>query len=54
MFPGDTMVFRGEVVGVSDAAEDGCGWVDLALELAVGDEVATSASARVALPVGPE
>ena len=52
VFPGDTMVFRGEVVGVSDAFGGGCAWVDLALELAVGDNVATSASARVALPVG--
>jgi acyl dehydratase len=53
VFPGDTMVLRGEVVEVSDAFDAGCAWVDLALELAVGDDVATSASARVALPVGP-
>jgi acyl dehydratase len=52
VFPGDTMVLRGEVVGASNATE-GIGWVDLALELAVGDAVATSASARVALPAGP-
>ena len=52
VFPGDTMVLRGEVVGVSDAFDGGCGWVDLALELAVGDDVKTSASARVALPAG--
>ncbi len=53
VFPGDTMVLRGEVVDVSDAVDNGCGWVNLALELAVGDDVATSASARVALPVSP-
>ncbi len=53
VFPGDTMVLRGEVVGATDAPEEGIGWVDLALELAVGDSVATSASARVALPSGP-
>ena len=53
VFPGDTMVLRGEVADVADSSEKGIGWVDLALELAVGDDVATSASARVALPVGP-
>jgi uncharacterized protein len=50
VFPGDTMVLTGEAVGSSVGA-DGCSWVDLSLELAVGDEVATSATARVALPV---
>ena len=53
VFPGDTMVFRGEVVGTS-VDDDGCGWVELSLELAVGDEVATSATARVALPVNKD
>jgi acyl dehydratase len=52
VFPGDTMVMRGEVVGVS-VGDDGCGWADLSLELAVGDEVATTATAHVALPVDP-
>jgi uncharacterized protein len=50
VFPGDTMVMRGQVTGTSVDAE-GCGWVELALELAVASTVATSASARVALPV---
>jgi acyl dehydratase len=54
VFPGDTMVLRGEVVGVSDAVGDGIGWVDLALELAVGEAIATSAKARAALPVSPD
>jgi hypothetical protein len=39
---------------VTDGAGEGIVWVDLALELAVGAQVATSASARVALPVSPE
>jgi acyl dehydratase len=52
VFPGDTMVMRGEVVGVS-VGDDGCGWADLSLELAVGETVATTATARVALPVDP-
>jgi acyl dehydratase len=52
VFPGDTMVMRGEVVGVS-VGDDGCGWADLSLELAVGDDVATTATAHVALPVDP-
>jgi acyl dehydratase len=52
VFPGDTMVFTGEVTGNS-VDDDGCGWVDLSLELAVGAVVCTSATAHVALPVGP-
>jgi len=54
VFPGDTMVLRGEVVGVTEAVGDRIVWVDLALELAVGTQVATSASARVALPMSPD
>jgi acyl dehydratase len=50
VFPGDTMALRGSVEGVS-RGDDGCGWVDLALELVVGDDLATSASAHVAIPV---
>jgi len=49
VFPGDRMVFRGRVEKVeTDAA--GCGWVEVALELAVGDRIATECSARVAVP----
>lgn len=50
VFPGDTMVFDAAVddVGVDDT---GCGWVDLAIALAVGGDVKTSCSARVAIPV---
>ena len=49
VFPGDTMVFHGKVEGTeTDAA--GCGWVNLAVWLTVGDKTTTSCSARVALP----
>jgi acyl dehydratase len=53
VFPGDTMTLRGSVDGVS-RGDDGCGWADLSLELVVGDELATSASAHVAVPVDPD
>ncbi|MFZ0664744.1 MAG: MaoC family dehydratase N-terminal domain-containing protein [Acidimicrobiales bacterium] len=53
VFPGDTMVMTGEVTATS-TDETGCGWVDLALALGVGGEVATSATARVAIPVAPD
>jgi acyl dehydratase len=51
VFPGDRMVFHGEV---KDASKDesGCGWVDLVLTLKVGEKVTTECSARVALPTG--
>ena len=49
VFPGDRMVFRGRVEGVTtDAA--GCGWVEVAVELSVGERTATSCTARIALP----
>jgi len=49
VFPGDRMVFRGRVEKVeTDAA--GCGWVELSLELAVGERIATECAARVAIP----
>lgn len=52
VFPGDRMVFGAAVTGVStDAA--GCGWVELDVTLRVGDRVATTCAARVALPTGP-
>jgi acyl dehydratase len=49
VFPGDRMVFRGTVrnVGKDDA---GCGWAELAIELAVGEKIVTQCDARVALP----
>ncbi len=46
VFPGDTMVFGGAVAAVdADAA-----WVDLEMELKVGDNVVTGCTARMALP----
>lgn len=50
VFPDDTMVFGGTVkkVGTDEA---GVGWVDLDLELKVGDKVVTGCACRMALPV---
>ncbi len=50
VFPGDTMVFRGRVEEVRTDAR-GCGWIDLAISLAVGEKVTTQCKARVAVPV---
>ncbi len=50
VFPGDTMVFTGKIEKVG-RDEAGCGWVDLSLNLAVGDTTVTDCSARVAVPV---
>ena len=49
VFPEDTMVFEGSVQGV-ETDEVGCGWVELALRLRVGDKTTTECTARVALP----
>jgi acyl dehydratase len=50
VFPGDRMVFRGIVRNVgTDGA--GCGWAELAVELAVGEKIVTQCDVRVALPV---
>jgi acyl dehydratase len=50
VFPGDTMVFTGKVEGTG-TDEAGCGWVDVSVNLAVGDRTVTDCSARMALPV---
>ena len=50
VFPGDRMVFRGTVAGVS-SDEAGCAWADLDLRLCVGDKDMTTCQVRVALPV---
>jgi acyl dehydratase len=49
VYPGETLVFNGTVreTGVDEA---GCAWVDVDLELTVGEEVATEVSARLAFP----
>jgi acyl dehydratase len=46
VFPDDTMVFGGKVAGV----DPDNGWVDLELQLTVGDKVVTGCTARMALP----
>ena len=50
VFPGDEMRFTGKVEGVS-TDEAGCGWVDISMNLSVGDRTVTDCSARMALPV---
>ena len=50
VFPGDTMVFKGKVEKVETDA-DGHGWVDVAVNLSVGDKTVTDCSARLAVPV---
>jgi acyl dehydratase len=50
VFPGDRMVFRAKVEKVETDAT-GCGWVDLAVTVAVGERTCTECSARVAVPV---
>jgi acyl dehydratase len=52
VFPGDRMVFRGKVERVSTDAT-GCGWVDLAVRVMVGDKICTECNARVAVPTAP-
>jgi len=49
VFPGDRMVFRGTVTRVATDAR-GCGWVDLEVNLSVGDRTVTDCSARLAVP----
>jgi len=49
VFPGDTMVFRGRVEGVS-TDDAGCGWVDVHVDLSVEERTVTECTARIALP----
>lgn len=49
VFPGDTMRFTGKVTEVSTDSR-GCGWVTLDLTVHAGDRLATTCTARVALP----
>lgn len=46
VYPDDTMVFHGKVASVDPQA----GWVDLEMELTVGDKRVTGCTARMALP----
>lgn len=50
VFPGDRMVFHGEVEKV-ETDDAGCGWVELRLGVRVGEKTTTECRARVALPV---
>jgi acyl dehydratase len=52
VFPGDRMVFHGRVEKL-ERDETGCGFVDLAMWLSVGDKTTTECSARVAVPTAP-
>lgn len=45
VFPGDRLVFSGEVTDVTDD-----GWVEVAVELTVGDTTCTTCTARLASP----
>jgi acyl dehydratase len=49
VFPGDTMTFSG-VVESSDTDQAGCGFVTVAVTLAVNGDTKTTCSARLALP----
>ena len=49
IFPGDTMVFRGEVTDAG-VDETGCGWVVVDISVSVDDDPKTTCKARVALP----
>jgi acyl dehydratase len=49
VFPGDRMVFHGEVKSV-ETDDAGCSWVELALRLSVEDRTATECTARIAVP----
>lgn len=50
VFPGDTMVLSGTVVG-TEVDEVGCGWAEVAVELAVDGDAKTTCRARIALPI---
>jgi hypothetical protein len=49
IFPGDTMVFSGDVTE-TETDDAGCAWANLALTLSVNGDTKTTAAARVALP----
>ncbi len=51
VFPGDTMTLTGEVIRTW-IDQVNCGWVEVSMELRVGDDVRTRASAVVAVPHG--
>ena len=53
VFPGDTMTLRG-VVESTEVDATGCGFVTVAVTLAVAGDIKTTCSARLALPLHRE
>ena len=53
VYPEDRMVFGGTVTGIS-VDDHGCGWVSVEITLSVGETVATSCTATIALPTRPD
>ena len=49
VFPGDRMVFQGQVEGVT-VDDTGCGFAEVTVKLSVGDRLCTECAARIALP----
>ncbi len=49
VFPGDTMVFRGQVASV-ETDDLGCSWATLEINLSVEEATVTDCTVRVALP----
>jgi hypothetical protein len=50
IFPGDTMVLTGSVTG-AEVDDTGCGWASVDVELHSDGRLATTCSARIAVPV---
>ncbi|MEY9934832.1 acyl dehydratase [Catenulispora sp. GP43] len=53
VFPGDTMTISGTVTATA-VDEAGCGWLEVALDLAVGPDSKTGCTARIAVPLSPD
>lgn len=53
VYPDDRMVVRGTVTGTSVDAT-GCGWASVEITLSVGETIATSCTATIALPTQPD
>jgi len=49
VYPAEKLVFNGTVRS-TEVDDNGVGWVDVDIELTVGEDVATEASARLAIP----
>jgi hypothetical protein len=53
VFPGDTMTMTGTVTA-TPVDDNGCGWAEIDVTLAVGDRICTTCAARIALPSTPD